>query len=348
MEDNSTSYDMKDNGSSYMQENVTSANWIKPNAVWKQSYFIIMMVKIVIFLFMLFGNTLTLVAIAKFESLRTETNCFLASLAVADTLSGIMGIISGLYFFFIQMYQIRCIPKITMVVTNMLTVTFLTSFYHMFLVTLDRFIAINWPLHYHSWITRKVTYYLIASAWIVAFLVSHGSMYWYIGHNICGVNPQAYLYSSLKITISYMLVTLVIGIMYIQIWFIIRKQRRVMDIQINIPQPQPAPPGDTAGSAVATKKEKKSTLSVFVVVVAFVLLWLPGVSHSVLASIGAYNPSYVSRDTLITLYGLSYTLASVNATVNVVIYAVTNKKFKIAFQKLLGCKPKEQLDDSST
>ena len=160
-------------------------------------YFGILSVKLTILVCILFGNLVTLITIKRFKSLNTVTNCFVSSLALADISSGIMMMVGDVHFYFFK--KMVCLNMVSSIVIDIMDATFLASFYHVVLVTLDRFIAINWPLRYHTWMTKRVAYYLIAAAWIIAWILSFGSMIWYIGNYSCGYPEQSHIYDSVKL-----------------------------------------------------------------------------------------------------------------------------------------------------
>ena len=83
-------------------------------------------------------------------------------------------------------------------------------------------------------------------------------------------------------------------------------------------------------------------ISIFVVVVAFIVLWFPKTAHTIFMSIDAYDQSIANGFTIVVIYQIVNGVAYLNAAVNVVIYATMNKTFKMAYQQLLGCKLTEQ------
>ena len=110
-------------------------------------------------------NLLTIIAIIKFPELRNScTNYFVASLASADGLGGLIKFIqiNTAYVFdlgtdsWIKACYFELFLRFASVFGNL---------YGMLLITIDRYIYIQWPLRYYSFVTPKRTTIAITSMW---------------------------------------------------------------------------------------------------------------------------------------------------------------------------------------
>ncbi|XP_013385731.1 octopamine receptor Oamb [Lingula anatina] len=133
--------------------------------------FILLTTTLVILEFMVvLGNILVIVATVKFRRLRRRiTNSFIASLAVADLLLGIFVLplsitneVSKHWVFgplICDMWLAVDVWLSTASILNLCVISF------------DRYLAITRPIKYMSRMTKRMARFLIAGAWLLAFLV---------------------------------------------------------------------------------------------------------------------------------------------------------------------------------
>lgn len=115
------------------------------------------------------GNFLVLWLFYKFESLRTISNRFIASLSVADFFVGLF--ISPVWI------VVRCFkqPQDTDVWAKILDILWIhttaTTTLNLCCVSVDRFIAIRFPFRYEVILTKKRCHFAIILAWIASSLL---------------------------------------------------------------------------------------------------------------------------------------------------------------------------------
>jgi len=88
-------------------------------------------------------NLLNIVVVCRFAKLRTKTNAVLVSLAVVELISGVVTLLRSV---------LSCYLTVNTLCTFMAVVMFIlltSSVSHLICVTLDRYLAIIYPLHYH-------------------------------------------------------------------------------------------------------------------------------------------------------------------------------------------------------
>ena len=115
-----------------------------------------------------FGNGPILAAIIKHPRLQTITNCFVASLAAADFLVGILGIPCGLISFFsVNQNCISCVfVNIMIIILTQISVLGLCA------VAVERFIAIKYPYTCTESCTANVCVIVIAMIWLAGIAIA--------------------------------------------------------------------------------------------------------------------------------------------------------------------------------
>ena len=114
-------------------------------------------------LIVIFGNSITLVAVATFSKIQTNTNILVSSLAVVDILVGITSI-----GYFIQLHVLgKRTLLVCHVISDMYGYCLAFSLSLLFFITVDRYIAIIYPLRYNNWITTKRVLCLVIATWMI-------------------------------------------------------------------------------------------------------------------------------------------------------------------------------------
>jgi hypothetical protein len=106
------------------------------------------------------GNSLVLIALWKFRELRNPTNCYIASMSIADIFCGGAAIHCNLYGLLAATTEPSCMVCICLV-----CIGFGVSPSALLLVSLDRFVKIIWPMRYYSILNTRFVISTTAFVW---------------------------------------------------------------------------------------------------------------------------------------------------------------------------------------
>ena len=98
---------------------------------------------------------------------------YFLSLAIADLLFGFVCLVSSLFILEIIKIQTgqTSFPDVIIIFFVISALTFLSSLFHILLITLDRFIATTFPIHHKIHFTRKKVIVSIVISWIISSCV---------------------------------------------------------------------------------------------------------------------------------------------------------------------------------
>ena len=271
------------------------------------------------------GNSLVLIAIYTTKNLQNVTNVFIASLALADLMVGIIvAPLAAMSYLGLPRDYMAC------VFSNSVVVMFTqVSIFNLVVVGFERYLAINHPFFYQRTMTVKSALVMVVLTWIAATLVGLVPVFgWNLGptpDNICsfvGVIDLKYMvYFNF---FGFVLTPLVIMlILYTIIFYIVRKQMaKIVALEIV------SDPGQRSKRR-QFMSEVKAAKSLSIIIFVFALCWLP---IHVLNCLSLFcGGSCFYPNILLTAILLSHA----NSSVNPFLYAIGNSKFQAAFKKML-------------
>ena len=115
------------------------------------------------------GNAVVLGLFYKNESLRTISNRFLASMCVADFLAGL--VVDPMYIAIKVFAQPRKGSILRKVIEMVWIHSTAATVFNLCCVSVDRFIAIRFPLRYQDIITKKRCYAVIKMVWLISLFL---------------------------------------------------------------------------------------------------------------------------------------------------------------------------------
>ena len=189
------------------------------------------------------GNSLVLRAIHSERKLQTFTNCFVASLAVADLLVGVVGIPSSLVAFFGHPPGfVGCL-----FVNTLIIILTQISIFGLVTISLERYVAIRYPFFYQQHSSKKTALVAIVTSWSLAIVVG---MVPIMGWNLRATYDAEYCNFTDVVSMEYMVFFNFLGFvlaplvlmfcLYAYIYVIVRQQmKRMAQQHFNIsPSPE--------------------------------------------------------------------------------------------------------------
>ncbi|KAL9974020.1 hypothetical protein ACROYT_G020549 [Oculina patagonica] len=248
----------------------------------------------------IFGNVLVFIVVERNRQLHTVTNMFITSLALADLLVCLVA--QPMYAVFL--YGLPPNPAYGITRKTFSFVSVLASISNLAAVTIDRYIAIVSPMQYQLKANFKSAFILLSFIWVVS-----------LGLGI----PSGIKQSVQHITVYYIVALVMIIVpIYVRIYFIARRQARVIARQV-----------EHIEKALKSRGERENIAAKTIgnVLGVFIICWLPVI---VLPMIFRYS---VNSRTVRRLLKWAQTLALCSSAVNPVIYSLKTQIFKKELRK---------------
>jgi len=192
------------------------------------------------------GNGFTLITIRLTPRLWTKTNFILASMLVADVITGIFMFWYTPFLLVVYVFNNPCSYNVHITITlSLLKFPGYVSIYHLILISIERYIAIVYPLKYETKFTDRTLKWSIAAAWVTGILLAISWSLWLINADLrkCELIPGAYYLTD--VVLCYLPVSISMLVVYgkiLVIWWDQRK--RIEPINVSL-----APVGGTSGQA---------------------------------------------------------------------------------------------------
>lgn len=300
---------------------------------------------VLIFLVGFFANFIALTVIIISKPLRTmPTNLFLAALTVSD-----IGAIVFIIPIRLDTYYHSGNFCFTMDVCRMFNIAdslfHVASMSHIFLIAVERFVAVNNPFFYQRFISIKTTFICIISTWTYALTWACLSLFdWEHPMNsssfimerpskrLCLINNRPFYHVS-YFTV-YIVPLVIMGLLYLCILRIALKQARVIkSLSIVFKQD-----GDGGAKAINQQKEVRATKTLAIIYGSFLICWLP---VTIISITSKYYPNEfrnfrLKQPVLFEFIFSTFVkvLPALNSTLNPFLYIVFNKKFQHELKKL--------------
>ncbi|XP_074519461.1 somatostatin receptor type 2-like [Halichoeres trimaculatus] len=274
------------------------------------------------------GNSLVIYVILRYAKMKTVTNIYILNLAVADVLC-----MMSLPFIALQLALVHWPfgEVLCKVIWPIDSLSQFTSIFCLMVMSIDRYLAVVHPIKSTKWRKPRVAKLINLTVWVVSLLVNLPTMI-FSGLNqlpVCGImwpEPQDVYYKTFMFytfLVGFLLPLTVICMCYLLIIVKVKSS------------------GLRVGSSKRKHSERKVTRMVSIVVVVFVLCWLPFYVFNVASVTSCISPTSALKSTFDFVVVLGYT----NSCANPILYAFLSDNFKKSFQNVLSLKKVAGLDE---
>ena len=254
-----------------------------------------------------FGNLLVCVAVLTIPRLRRPSNFLLFSLAIADLIVTMVCEPLVVAIFSKRTFFNDCAPDLELpyVILSMLSCS--ASVVHMAAISVDRFIAVVFPLHHRSLVDNCGLKAMLITSWVYPITVP------ILSAVLPPTFPRGY-FAFIMFAISYMTVFLSYTLIVISL---VRHRKRSNQLRMR-----------RSSNASQTHIEIRVASTLGIVIVVFTACWLPFVVVL-----------YATGRSLVKKHGVTYmwirTLALSNSAMNFLIYGSRMKNFHEAFTAIV-------------
>ena len=288
------------------------------------------MVLILLMTLTLFGNSLVCLACWRFRNLRSLTNYFVCSLSIADFLVPVLRVVYIIISLFVGKWVFGTVWCRASSMCGVLLCG--ASILHLSAISVERLIAIRWPLTYSSKITPRRTVCILVYIWVQSITLSLLPMTGLAEHRFnphiveCEINWMQQPTLTILLMVFYFFLPMTIMLVaYVLIFKEVRRNTR----RLSSIEPSGSHSSRNSKAKSVFKKELKAVKILAVVIGVFFIMWMP---YFVTTTIrGFSNDSAISP----TVQRTVITLAYANSCCNFVIYACMNVQFRMAFLQLI-------------
>lgn len=274
---------------------------------------------IIVFIVGLLGNTLVIYVVVRYTKMKTVTNLYILNLALADELYilGIPFLCTHNVLSYWPFGEFLCKMYMTADIMSQFSSTFCLT-----VMSIDRYLAVVHPMKSAKWRKPQVAKILNAMMWLVSFLIALPvTIFSNIqeGFNSCNITwPDPYnLWSNVFILYTAILgffgPVVVICLCYLLLVIRVRSA------------------GARAGLTQLRRSERKVTRMVVIIVLVFVLCWLPFFTTNIVNLVYTIPENNITA----TIYFILVILTYVNSCANPILYGFLSNNFKQSFQKVL-------------
>ncbi|XP_030621242.1 histamine receptor H2a [Chanos chanos] len=286
------------------------------------------------------GNVLVCLAVCATRRLRSVTNCFIVSLAITDLL------LAALVLPFSALLEITGKWPLGAIFCNIyisLDVMLCTaSILNLLAISMDRYFAVTAPLRYPTLVLPRRVAMAMAAIWLVSVGVSFVPIH--LGWNTADLSIQNLreddsdqdcrfelnpTYALVDACTTFYLPLIVMCWSYHHVFRIARTQaKRIIATRQNSSS-SALSAASSPGATMMTIREHKATVTLAVVLGAFVICWFPYFTFfTVMGLRQERNPPRLA-------YSVVLWLGYANSALNPLLYAALNRDFRSAYARLL-------------
>ena len=275
-------------------------------------------IEFIIFVPTVFGNTLTLISIRRFQWLQTPLNALVGNLALSDMLIGICFIPLHVLGTFMELNKFRamCLTNLTILVTLLLA-----SLISMLAISVERYYSVAFPWKHRASRRHLFVKIFIPVCWIGVICFAIIPLSGWNNFKDGQKNNKCQLYLMWPKTLKYILNSTIIFIIAVNIILFLL----IINIALNR---KPASYSTEQEVRLRVNQTLAKTYMLMAVSAIFIFCWTPFCVISLFMLIG-------DTDDLKLLQTWTLNLGLLNSGLNWLIYGVKNEKFRKAFRLLL-------------
>ncbi|XP_062298929.1 galanin receptor 2a [Scomber scombrus] len=290
---------------------------------WKAESVVISLGFSLIFLLGTVGNSLVLAVLLRNGQMNTKTtNLFILNLAVADLCFIVFCVPFQATIYTLDEWVFG--PVVCKVVHFVIFLTMYASIFTLAAVSLDRYLAICYPLRSREMRTPKNALTSIGVVWALALVFSGPYLSYYRQMDLGGAVVCIPAWES-KPRIIMDVCTFIFGYLIPVLVLSLTYARTIRYLWTSVD-----PVKDMSESRRA---KRKVTKMIIIVAVLFLLCWLP--HHLVILCM--WFGSFPLNHTTYVLRILSHLVAYTNSCLNPIVYALVSKHFRKGFRKVFSC-----------
>lgn len=279
----------------------TAVNSGSPPPIIELQYLILWcVVYLILATFAICGNVLIILVFSKKRNLRTRTNYFVIGLALGDILVGTATIplyVTLLILLFNQ--DIKAATVVQKIFSPMDILSGMLSILQLMTISVERVHAIAFPLR-HRTTSARINFIILAGVWLMAAGIASLNFFIPKGPEWKGT---FLIYSTLGFFIPFS----VIFFAYTSIWIIIKNKTKI-----------------PRNRARVVKKESRTALTVFALILLFLVTWLPFFSLNLVLFSCATCAAAVSFQVVLFFKALHYS----GSALNPVVYSARMPEFR--------------------
>ncbi|XP_038069721.1 QRFP-like peptide receptor [Patiria miniata] len=293
---------------------------------------ITLILKIIIGVVGIFGNTVVCVVIAKVPAMRTLTNAFIFNQAVIDFLGSLFMILqnnlqippavsSNSAVAFLQCFVWRS--------AIILWIFFVASTLNLVVLTTERYVAIVYPFKYLTYFDRKRATAMLVTVWVLAFVYKSNNVFLYEIQDRTCIFANLSRAASVAIGTITFLIEYLIPLIYMTFCYVhIILQLKSASSTVH-PEPSTSQQGQNSMSGSLLRARRNTLKTLFIVFVTYTICWTPNQIAFFMFNFG------LPLNFQGAFYYISVILVQLNTCVNPIIYALKYKQFQNGLRVLL-------------
>ncbi|XP_069111408.1 melanopsin-like isoform X2 [Argopecten irradians] len=284
----------------------------------------------------IFGNLMVIAVVVRHRGMRTRTNMFLVSLAVADFLIGILLAPFSLATLIAQEWVLG--PVLCTINSFLNATCFITSIHTLMHISIHKYLSITRPL---TRITKCKILMMILAAWgwgiicaaLTTVILSHAEFK--EGTMQCGpaypvITTKSLLFHIIIQTSNIFLPLFIMIFAYSRMFGEIREHMQRMDENTAMDRAQ------------IYSQQRRVTITLFIVLACFVLCWIP---YCVYANYVTFEPDKTKFPPY--LNAVAYCFGYMNSACNPIIYAWRSPSFREGYKEILCQEPSYVVSDGN-